>query len=221
MTAMIKEARIVVVDDHPLVREHLRETIERGGRLKVCGEAESCNEALEVIKTTTPDLVLVDLSLKGSHGLDLIREVNGRHPRILMLVLSMHDGAVHAERAIRAGANGFITKQEATRKIISAIHVVLDGGLYLSDSLAKQFASLFVGNKNKQSVGVERLTDRELRVLELIGQGFTMRQIAESLHIDVKTVETYRSRIKEKLNLKDAPEVLQYAIRWHRRDSPT
>jgi DNA-binding NarL/FixJ family response regulator len=214
VTANPKEARIVLVDDHPLVREHLREAIERESGLTVCGEAESCNEALQVIGSVSPDLAIIDLSLKGSHGLDLIRDVNARYPRVLMLVFSMHDGAVHAERVIRAGANGFITKQEATRKIISAIHTVLAGGLYLSDPLAKQIASLVVGNKNRQSVGIERLTDRELRVFELIGQGYTMRQIGDTLHLDVKTVETYRSRIKEKLNLKDATEVLQYAIRW-------
>ena len=149
----------------------------------------------------------------------MIKDLHSLYPQLLMLVLSMYDGVLHAERSIRAGAHGYISKQEATRKILSAIRNVLDGGLYLSDSVAKQIASQVVGNRNRQAVGIDRLTDRELRVLELVGLGHTMRQIADTLHLDVKTVETYRARIKDKLNLKDATEVLQFAIRWQRNNT--
>lgn len=218
MSSNVKEARIVLVDDHPMVRERLREVIEREADLQVCGEAESRNQALKIVAETSPDLVIIDLSLKESHGLELIKDIHIRHPRLLMLVLSMHDGVMHAERSIRAGAHGYITKQEATKKILLAIRCVLDGGLYLSETMARQIASQVVGNRNKQAVGVDRLTDRELRVLELIGQGMTVRQVADNMHLDFKTVETYRARIKEKLNLKDANEVLQFAIRWYRSD---
>jgi len=219
MSSTVKEARIVLVDDHPMVRERLREVIEREADLLVCGEAESRNQALDVVAETSPDLVIIDLSLKDSHGLELIKDIHVRHPRLLMLVLSMHDGVMHAERSIRAGAHGYITKQEATKKILRAIRYVLDGGLYLSETMAKQIASQVVGNKNRQSIGIDRLTDRELQVFELIGQGLTVRQIADNMHLDFKTVETYRARIKEKLNLKDATEVLQFAIGWRHSDT--
>lgn len=214
MTDTVEEVRIVLVDDHPMVRERLAEVIAREPGLSVCGEAESRAQAIEVVAASEPDLVIIDLSLKDSNGLDLIKDLHSRYPRLLMLVLSMHDDTLHAQRAIRAGACGYITKQEATRKIMLAVRRVLQGGVYLNETMFAQFTSQIVGNRNRRSDGIERLTDQELRVLELIGRGLSMRQIAGVMELNVKTVETYRARIKEKLALNDASGVLKYAIHW-------
>jgi DNA-binding NarL/FixJ family response regulator len=214
MSSPEKPTSIVLVDDHPIVRERLAEVLAREPGLVVCGEAESHRQALEVIAATGPDLAIIDLSLKNSHGLDLIKDLRSLYPHLLILVLSMHDGALHAERAIRAGAHGYITKQEATKKILLAIRKVLQGGMYLNETMSAQISSQMFGNRNRQFGGIDRLTDRELRVLELLGRGYAVRHIAEALDLNVKTVETYRSRIKEKLALDDATEVLQYAIKW-------
>jgi len=221
MSAEEKTTKIVLVDDHPIVRERLGEVLAREPGLAVCGEAESHQEALEVIAATAPDLAIIDLSLKRSHGLDLIKELHNLYPRLLMLVLSMHEGIMHVERAIRAGANGYITKQEATKRILLAVRRVLEGGTYLNESMAAQMSSQMFGNRNRHAGGIDRLTDRELRVLELLGRGYAVRQIAEAMQLNVKTIETFRSRIKEKLALEDASEVLRYAIKWiYTEDNP-
>jgi DNA-binding NarL/FixJ family response regulator len=212
----IKPARIVVVDDHPMVRERLAEAVEREGDLTVCGQAESRHEALTVIRKIQPDLVIVDLTLKASSGLELIKDIRVRWPKLLMLVVSMHDESLYAERVIRAGARGYITKQQATRDILKAIRTVLAGDLYLHPNTATQIVARLTANPAAPSgQPVDLLTDREMQVFELTGHGFSTRQIAEQLHIDVKTVETYRARIKEKLKLKDFNELLQLAIRWN------
>ena len=211
-----KHARIVLVDDHPLVRERLAEMLNREPDLRVCGEAEDRQGALSVIATSKPDLAIVDLTLKDSHGLDLIKDIQARWPALAVLVVSMHEESLHAERAIRAGARGYITKQEATRKILLAVRRVLEGGIYLSDTIAAQLAPKAVGRGDAPAgVSLEHLADRELEVLQWIGRGYSTHEIAERLHLNFKTVETYRARIKDKLGLKDAHEVLQYAIRWH------
>lgn len=214
-TASPEKLRILLVDDHPMVRERLAEVIQREPDLTVCGEAEDRFGALELIATACPHLVIVDLTLKQSHGIELIKDVRSRHPGVLMLVLSMHDELLHAERVIRAGARGYITKQEATRKIMQAIRTVLSGGVYLSEKMAARIATSAVGGPRREAgLPISALSDRELRVFELIGQGHGTRQIADELHLDMRTIETYRSRIKEKLNLKDANELLQFSIRW-------
>ncbi len=220
--ARASQARVVVVDDHPLVREQLKQMINREPDLTVCGEAASRNEALNVIATTKPDLVIVDLSLKESQGLDLIKDLQANEPQPLVLVVSMHDESLYAERAVRAGARGYITKQEATKKILEAIRRVLAGEIYLSEALtSKVLTKLMAGQQIQSPASLENLTDRELQVFRLIGQGHTTRQIAEELSLDAKTVETYRSRIKEKLELRDAADLLQRAILWfHSTDSP-
>jgi DNA-binding NarL/FixJ family response regulator len=198
-----------------MVRERLAEVIEREPDLEVCGEAEERHGALEIIDSAEPHIVIVDLTLKNSNGLELIKDIHARHPRLAVLVVSMHDEMVHAERVIRAGARGYITKQEATRKIMLAIRTVLKGDVYLSERMAATIASSAVGSPHtKPALPVGRLSDRELFVFERLGLGRSTRQIAEELHLDVRTVETYRARIKEKLNLRDANELLQYAIRW-------
>jgi len=210
------EVRILLVDDHPLVRLSLREVIKREPDLLVCGEAEDRDQALELIESSTPHLAIVDLTLKSSNGMDLIKDIRALHPKVQILVLSMHDETLHAERAIRAGARGYITKQEATKKIMVAIRQILNGDIYWSERAAARVASKIArASKTGTNSSVDLLADRELQVFELIGAGQSTRQIAAALHIDVSTVETYRARIKEKLNLDDSLALLQFAIRWH------
>jgi DNA-binding NarL/FixJ family response regulator len=211
-----KQSRILLVDDHPLVRERLAEVIQRETDLTVCAEAEERRQALAAIEETHPDLVVIDLTLKNSHGLELIKDVRSRYPQLAMLVVSMHDESLHAERVIRAGARGYITKQEATRRIMLAIRTVLDGRIYLSERMTAHLASKAVGRSDRETVPIDQLTDRELFVFELIGHGFGTRQIADELRVDMSTVETYRARIKEKLHLKDANDLRQAAIHWAR-----
>jgi DNA-binding NarL/FixJ family response regulator len=214
--AQTKPVHIVLVDDHPLMREGLAEVLRREPDLQVCGEAEDRAQALAVIKVTKPDLVIVDLALKNSHGLELIKDLVALYPRLRVLVVSMHDEFVNAERAIRAGASGYITKQEATTKILKAVRCVLGGEVYLSERAALQIATKAAGrSRGGSGLTVDGLTDRELQVFEMVGRGLSTRQIAEQLKLDVSTIETYRARIKEKLSLNDSLELLQYAIRWN------
>jgi len=207
--------RVLLVDDHPMVRERLAAAIHEQPDLVVCGEAEDRFTALDLIESTKPHLAIVDLTLKQSHGLELIKDIRSRHPNLAILVVSMHDELLHAERVIRAGALGYITKQEATDKIMIAIRTVLGGEVYLSEKMAARIATGAVGSRRgATTLPVASLSDRELRVFEMLGQGHNTRQIADDLHLDMRTIETYRARIKEKLDLKDANELLQYAIRW-------
>lgn len=207
--------RILVVDDHPLVRESLKIIIQREPDLTVCGEAEDREQALELAAAAEPHLALVDLTLKNSHGLELIKDLGHRWPKMKILVLSMQDEALYAERVIRAGARGYITKQEAPGKILLAIRQILDGEIYWSEKAAARVASKVArSSRSNSGFSVEGLTDREVQVFELLGTGQSTQQIADALHINASTVETYRARIKEKLNLKNALELLQCAIRW-------
>lgn len=212
-----QNTRILIVDDHPLVRHSLREFIKRESDMEVCGEAEDREEALTAVEATKPHLAIVDLTLKNSNGMELIKDLRDRYPEVKILVLSMHDEILHAERAVRAGARGYITKQEATTKVMVAIRQILSGEIYWSERAAAKVASKIASPAKPAPAAfpVDCLTDRELQVFELIGAGRSTRQISATLHIDVSTVETYRARIKEKLNLKDALALLQYAIRWH------
>jgi DNA-binding NarL/FixJ family response regulator len=210
-----QKRRVLLVDDHPMVRERLAEVIHREPDLEVCGQADDRFRALELIESTQPTLVIVDLTLKRSSGLELIKDIHTLHAGVHVLVVSMHEESVHAERVIRAGAKGYITKLEATNKIMLAIRTVLKGDIYLSEAMMTRIASSAVGSPHtKPALPVGRLSDRELMVFERLGMGRSTRQIAEELHLDVRTIETYRARIKEKLDLKDANELLQYAIRW-------
>lgn len=197
-----------------MVRERLAEVINRETDMTVCGEAEDRGSALEVIAREGPDLAIVDLTLKRSNGLDLIKDLHVMHPKLLVLVLSMQDETLYAERVIRAGAHGYITKQEATRKILNAIREVLGGKVFLSPEISADILSRMLGKSKGAIRSLEVLSDRELQVFDLVGQGFGTRQIAEQLGLDVKTVETYRSRIKEKLEIRDASELLRKAIAW-------
>ena len=214
-------SRVLLVDDHPMVRERLAEVIQREPDLIVCGEAEDRIRALELVASTRPQLAIVDLTLKRSHGMELIKDLRIQHPEVAILVVSMHDESLHAERVIRAGARGYITKQEATKKIMLAIRTILNGDIYLSERMAAQIAAAAVGGvRGKPALPIDRLSDRELRVFEMIGQGNSTRQIADELCLDMRTIETYRARIKEKLNLRDANELLQFAIRWMQSGGP-
>ena len=205
--------RIVLVDDHPIVRERLAEMINREPDLTVCGEADSAHEALDIIQKVGADLAIVDLGLKDSHGLDLIKNLHVRFPTVAVLVLSMQEEMLYAERVFRAGARGYITKSEAGRCVLDAIWRILAGELYFGGPLAKQLASRFIGGLHSpRGVSVDGLSDRELQVLEMIGAGLNTRHIAERMHLHPNTIETYRTRIKEKLGLKDSEQLLQTAI---------
>ena len=211
----VNQVRILLVDDHPLVRERLTEIINREPDLVVCAEAEDRHEAIAAISAKAPELAIIDLALKTSDGLELIKDIRTRWPKIQMLVVSMHDESLYAERVIRAGAQGYITKQEATRKILLAIRRVLAGSIYLNEKVAAHI----IGRLSARSTTIaatptEVLADRELQVFTLTGRGLNTTEIAARLHIAIKTVETYRARIKEKLKLKDSSELLQWAISW-------
>jgi DNA-binding NarL/FixJ family response regulator len=183
--------------------------------MEVCGEADDREEALKGIAVAAPDLAIVDLRLRDSDGLELVRDLRDRHPKVLSLVLSMQDESLTAERAVRAGARGYISKREAPGKIIEAVRKVLGGEIYWSEKAAAQVASKIASPSHRgNGSAIDQLSERELQVFEQIGLGHSTNQIAESLHIDVSTVETYRARIKDKLNLKSGSELLQTAIRW-------
>jgi DNA-binding NarL/FixJ family response regulator len=213
-TALRKQ--VFLVDDHPLVREWLTNFIKQQSDLNVCGEAETGPQAMEAILLLKPDIAIIDISLKDSSGIELIKDLRQVQPETAILVLSMHEEAHYAERALRAGAKGYIVKRETTRKVIAAIRQVLAGKLYISEELATSLAAQFVTGKGipKQSP-VEHLSDRELEVFQLLGQGRGTRQIAEVLKVSVKTVQAYCARIKEKLNLASATELLREAVRWY------
>jgi DNA-binding NarL/FixJ family response regulator len=210
-----KRTRILLVDDHPLVRERLAEIINRETDLMVCGEAEDRHEALVAVPAKHPQLVIIDLTLKNSDGLELIKDIRSRWPKLRMLVVSMHDESLYAERAIRAGALGYITKQEATRKILVAIRRVLEGTIYLNEKIASHIISRLTSHASAvAATPAELLSDRELQVFDLTGRGQNTVEIAARLHVAVKTIETYRSRVREKLKLKNSSELLQSAISW-------
>ena len=213
-----KRAQILLVDDHPLVRERLAEIINRETDLAICGEAEDRHQAIQAIETRLPDLAIIDITLKQSDGLELIKDIHARWPSLLMLVVSMHDESLYAERVIRAGARGYITKQEATRNILHAVRRVLEGTIYLNDTIVTHIVSRLTSPANVPGAGlVTLLADRELQVFELTGRGLNTRQIAHQLHLGAKTVETYRHRIRQKLHLTDPQELLRSAIAWTHR----
>jgi DNA-binding NarL/FixJ family response regulator len=210
-----RKHQIFLVDDHPLVRESLANLINQQPELAVCGEAESVKQTLDYLAKASPDLAIIDLSLKDSSGLDLIKAMKASHPQIGMIVLSMHDERHYAERAIRAGARGYVMKRETTKKIITAIHQVLSGRLGVSEEVAALFAEKFLDNNSRTGTPVEELSDRELEVFRLLGEGLDTRSVATRLQISIKTVQAYCARIKDKLNLANATELLREAIRWN------
>ena len=207
---------VFLVDDHPLVREWLTNLINQQPGLRVCGEAESAPQARERIVALKPDIAVVDIALKDSSGIELIKDLKQSCPGVAVLVLSMHEESHYAERALRAGARGYLMKRETTKKVVAAIREVLAGKLCVSEALAAAMAAQFVEGKTLATRSpVEQLSDRELEVFEWLGQGHTTRQIAETLRVSVKTVQAYCARIKEKLNLNSATALLREAVCWH------
>jgi DNA-binding NarL/FixJ family response regulator len=203
------------VDDHPIVRQGLTQLINQESDLLVCGQAEDAHNAIAAIRQFHPDMVIVDISLKDTSGVELIKDLKVQFPELPVLTLSMHDEAVYGERALRAGARGYIMKQEATEKVVTAIRRVLAGEVYVSDGMAAKMVSKLVGGVSKKPASpIESLSDRELEVFRMIGEGFNTREMAEKLHLSVKTIETYRAHIKDKLALQDASELLRSAIQW-------
>jgi DNA-binding NarL/FixJ family response regulator len=206
---------VLIVDDHPIVRQGLAMLINQEQDLVVCGQAEDAHEAMRVVRESEPDMVIVDISLKETSGVELIKDLQVQYPDLPILTLSMHDEAVYGERALRAGARGYIMKQEATEKVVTAIRRVLEGEIYVSDVMAAKMVSKLVGGAGKKTgSSVERLSDRELEVFRMLGEGYNTREMAEKLHLSVKTIETYRAHIKDKLGLQDASELLRSAIQW-------
>jgi DNA-binding NarL/FixJ family response regulator len=209
------------VDDHPLVREWLTNLINQQIDLTVCGESETAPQALQAIAVAKPDVAVVDLSLKDSSGIELIKSLRESQPGVAVLVLSMHDESQYAERALRAGAMGYVMKRETTRKVIEAIRRILEGRIYVSEKVAESMAGQVAHRKSSPGRSpVEQLSDRELEVFEMLGQGQGTRQIGESLRVSVKTVQAYCARIKDKLNLNSATELLREAIRWNEARNP-
>ena len=210
-----KKSRVLLVDDHPIVRQGLALLIDREPDLAVCGEAEGAHSAFHAITTLRPDIVVLDISLSGPDGLDVLKEIRSKTASLPVLILSMHDESIYADRTMRAGANGYIMKQEATEKVLVAIRRILQGEVYLSDRLTNTMLQQYVrGAAPTEKSPLVNLTDRELEVFRLIGEGHGTRQIADELHLSVKTIESYQAHIKEKLALRNARELVQHAIEW-------
>jgi DNA-binding NarL/FixJ family response regulator len=208
--------KIFLVDDHPLVREWLTNLINQQSDLLVCGESESAPAALSAIGAAQPDLAIVDISLKSSSGVELIKNLKELHPGVPLLVLSMHDESLYAERVLRAGARGYINKRETAQKVVEAIRRVLKGKLYVSEQITEAMTiRALTGQLTASQSPVELLSDRELEVFEKLGQGIGTRQIAEDLGVNIKTIQAYCARIKEKLNLSSANKLLREAILWN------
>jgi DNA-binding NarL/FixJ family response regulator len=215
MMTVAERTRVFIVDDHPIVRQGLAQMINQEADLTVCGEAEEAQVALQAVAELHPDLVLVDLSLKGGSGLELIKALRARQNTLPVLVVSMHDESLYVERALRAGARGYIMKHEATDIMMNAIRRVLRGEIYVSDKMMTKLLGRFVLDSPDTGTSVlERLSNRELEVFRLIGEGHSTRHIAAVLHVSIKTVESHRAHIKEKLQLNDTVELVRYAMQW-------
>lgn len=212
----MSKRKILIVDDHPILRKGLALLINQEPDLIVCGEAEHAQMALEMIDSVTPDMAIVDISLPGIDGIELIKTLRLRQKDMPVLVVSMHDETLYAERSLRAGARGYIMKQEALEKVLVAIRKVLEGEIFVSDRVTTKMLEKFVSVEgiSEATSPMDLLSNRELTVFRLIGQGYKTRQIAEKLHLSMKTVESYRAHIKDKLKLGDGTDLLKHAIQW-------
>ena len=209
------KTQVLIVDDHPVVRDGLTTIINHERDLNVCGEADDAYEALKAAAELKPDIVVVDISLKNSDGIELTKTIKSKYPKLPVVVLSVHDESVYAERALIAGAKAYLMKDAVSENIVKAIRTVLSGEIYVSNTISKKFLHKIAGDKvDTNKTTIEKLSDREFEVFRLIGEGYKPSQIAKKLHLSVKTIETYRGRLKEKLNLNSAIEILQYAIKW-------
>jgi DNA-binding NarL/FixJ family response regulator len=205
--------RVLIVDDHPIVRQGLLRIMENEDDLTVCGDAETTLQARTAIKELNPDIVITDISLTRGDGFELVREVRARHPQLPILVLSMHDETIYAERMLSAGANGYIMKQAASEQFLTAVRRVLAGHIYVSEAVGNNLIQKFAGGSAPLSTNpIDRLSNRELQVMHMIGKGMSTREMADTLHLSIKTVESHRQRIKRKLNLKTGMQLVQYAV---------
>ncbi len=213
--------RILIVDDHPMMREGLAQLVDHEPDLHAAAQAESAAQALDTVNTDRPDLVLLDISLPDRSGLELIKDLHTLHPELPILVVSMHDESIYAERVLRAGGRGYIMKQEGGKKLMQAIRQVLNGQVYVSEKMSARILELFSGRRPETAQSaVERLSDREFEVFQLIGQGQGTRQIAQRLRLSVKTVEVHRANIRKKLELASGADLVRYAIRWTEARNP-
>ncbi|HUO09438.1 MAG TPA: response regulator transcription factor [Phycisphaerae bacterium] len=206
--------KIFIVDDHPIVRQGLMQLINAEPDLTICGQGEDAYQALKLIRQLKPDVTLLDISLKDTGGIELLKEMRAQDPDLRVLILSMHDESLYAERALRAGARGYVMKQEAPQILLSAIRKVLKGEVYVSDKMSAVLLQRMVGNRKPDgALPMDRLTDREMEIFRMIGAGMTVKEIAEKLFLSAKTIEAHREHIKEKLGLKTSAELLRFAIR--------
>ena len=211
---MSMKRTVFVVDDHPVIRWGYISLINQEPDLEVCGEADTAFEALDKIPEASPDLAIVDISLAGMNGIELTKQLQVLHPDLPVLIVSMHDEVLYGDRALRAGARGYIMKREVRTKIVEAIRRLLRGGTYLSDQMSTRLLNQYQGGRFDERSPIERLSDRELEVFELYGRGYSTREIAEALFISRKTVESHRNRIKDKLGLESTSQFLQRAVQW-------
>jgi DNA-binding NarL/FixJ family response regulator len=207
--------RVLVVDDHPMTRNGIIQLLQRNPCLEVCGESDTATQALEMIPALNPDLVVTDLTMPGKHGLEFIKDMRAMHPGVAVLVISMHDEALYAERVLKAGGRGYVMKHAGGEELLEAVRCVLAGHVYLGAAMTKGALDA-LGRRRTKGVepSISDLTDREFQVFQCLGQGFTSRQIGEQLHMSVKTVETHRRHLREKLKLTTGPALIQFAVRW-------
>jgi len=212
---------VLIVDDHPMMRQGLAQLIDNEPDLKVCAEADTAGQALNVVFSQKLDLVLLDISLPDKNGLEVIKDIQAQKSSLPILVVSMHDEALYAERVLRAGARGYIMKQEGGKKLLLAIRQVLNGQIFVSEKMSARILEIFAGRRKDSTSPMERLSDREFEVFQLIGQGKGTREVAAYLHLSVKTVEVHRANIKQKLKLKTATDLVRHAVRWAEAESKT
>ncbi len=214
-SAAVKPKGVLIVDDHPIVRQGIQRLLAQESDLHVCGEVDSAKEARSLIEKNPPDVAVIDITLPGADGLELTKSLRAQEFKFPILIMSMHDESLYAERALRAGANGYIMKHEVADKIVEAIRKVLSGSIYVSDKTGQRILQdLSTARADSSAPPLQRLSDRELEVFRRIGQGQTTRQIADALHLSIKTIETYRAHIKEKLNINTATELVRVAVQW-------
>ena len=206
--------RVILVDDHPIMRHGLAQLIRMENGLDVCGEAGSAREGLDLVGKLKPDLAVIDLTLPDKNGLELVKDIRAMHPATVCLVLSMHDEALYGERSLRAGARGYVMKEEAADHLITAIHKIMSGGLYVSETLNARMLEHMTAPTRAKAAGIDSLTDRELEILELIGKGVATKNIATQLSISARTVEAHRAHVKEKLGITDGAALVRYAVQW-------
>jgi DNA-binding NarL/FixJ family response regulator len=215
MSAKKNQTRILLIDDHPLLRTGIGQLISQQKDFAICGEVDDSLKALDAIQDKNPDIVILDITLKKMSGIEVLKHIKVRFPKVKVLILSMHDETLYAPRALRAGASGYIMKQEAAENVIAALRKINSGEVYISERMATQMLSRMVGGRATPiSSPVDLLSDRELEVFTLLGRGDGTRDIAEKLNLSVKTIESHRAHIKEKLNLKNATELVRHAVQW-------